>query len=59
MGIDAAALLLDVTLAATVVALGWRCMITAGNGINGDCPLASLEAFLEESFTFGTKIVAT
>jgi multisubunit Na+/H+ antiporter MnhB subunit len=29
VGIDAAALLLDATLAATVVALGWRCVITA------------------------------
>ena len=35
-----------------------RCMITAGNGINGDCPLASLEAFLEESFRYGA-IAAT
>lgn len=32
-----------------------RCMITAGNGINGDCTLASLEAFLDESFVYGTK----
>ena len=29
-----------------------RCMITAGNGINGDCTLASLEAFLNESFNY-------
>ncbi|MCY2927459.1 MAG: hypothetical protein NT031_18885, partial [Planctomycetota bacterium] len=32
-----------------------RCMITAGNGINGDCTLASLEAFLDETFVYGTK----
>ncbi len=30
-----------------------RCLITAGNGINGDCPLASLEAFLDESLRYG------
>ena len=30
-----------------------RCMITAGNGINGDCTLAGLEAFLDESFRYG------
>jgi uroporphyrinogen-III decarboxylase len=35
-----------------------RCMITAGNGINGDCPLASLEAFLDESFRYGRKKVS-
>jgi len=29
-----------------------RCMITAGNGINGDCTLASLEAFLDESYQY-------
>ncbi len=34
-----------------------RCMITAGNGINGDCPLESLEAFLDESFVYGAKVV--
>ncbi len=28
-------------------------MITAGNGINGDCPLPSLEAFLDESLRYG------
>jgi hypothetical protein len=36
-----------------------RCMITAGNGINGDCPLASLEAFLDESFSYGSKVVSS
>ena len=30
-----------------------RCLITAGNGINGDCPVPSLAAFLDESFTYG------
>lgn len=30
-----------------------RCMITAGNGINGDCTLESLEAFLDESARYG------
>jgi len=32
-----------------------RCMITAGNGINGDCTLASLEAFLDETYAYGAK----
>jgi len=35
-----------------------RCMITAGNGITEDCPIASLEAFLDESFTYGAKTAA-
>lgn len=35
-----------------------RCMITAGNGINGDCTLASLEAFLDESFSYGRKKIS-
>jgi hypothetical protein len=30
-----------------------RCMITAGNGINGDCTLESLDAFFDESFRYG------
>ena len=30
-----------------------RCIMTAGNGVNGDCTLASLEAFLDESFRYG------
>lgn len=30
-----------------------KCMITAGNGINGDCTLPSLEAFLDESAHYG------
>jgi hypothetical protein len=33
-----------------------RLMITAGNGVNGDCPLESLEAFLDESFKYGTIV---
>jgi len=33
-----------------------RCMITAGNGINGDCTLASLEAFYDEAFSYGTQV---
>jgi len=34
-----------------------RCVITAGNGINGDCTLASLEAFLDECLRYGAEIV--
>ena len=30
-----------------------KCMITAGNGINQDCPLESLEAFLQEAVEYG------
>lgn len=33
-----------------------RCMLTAGNGINGDCPLESLEAFFDEAVTYGARI---
>ena len=29
-------------------------VLTAGNGINGDCPLPSLEAFLDEALTYGS-----
>lgn len=36
-----------------------RCMITAGNGINQDCTLGSLEAFLDETYTYGLAKVAT
>ncbi len=32
-----------------------RCMITAGNMINGNCPLESLKAFLEETLNYGTR----
>jgi len=35
-----------------------RCMVTAGNGINGDCAVASLEAFYDESFRYGTEVAA-
>ncbi len=33
-----------------------RFMLTAGNGVNGDCPLSSLEALFEESFAYGEAI---
>jgi len=33
-----------------------RLMLTAGNGINGDCPLASLRALFEEAFEYGKHI---
>ena len=32
-----------------------RFLFTAGNGVNGDCPLASLEALFDEAFRRGTK----
>jgi uroporphyrinogen decarboxylase len=35
-----------------------RLMFTAGNGINGDCPLASLEALYEEAFAYGAEVAA-
>ncbi|MHB1456956.1 MAG: uroporphyrinogen decarboxylase family protein [Armatimonadota bacterium] len=34
-----------------------RLMLTAGNGVNGDCPVESLEALLDEAFTYGTAKV--
>lgn len=34
-----------------------RCMLTAGNGINEDCPLESLEAFFEEALGYGERTV--
>jgi len=33
-----------------------RCMLTAGNGINQDYPLESLEAFLDEALEYGRRI---
>ena len=33
-----------------------RLMLTAGNGITADCPLASLEALLDESLRYGSRI---
>jgi hypothetical protein len=33
-----------------------RCMFTAGNGINGDCTLASLEALFDEAYTYGSIV---
>jgi hypothetical protein len=40
----------------------WRpgvghCMLTAGNGINQDCSLESLDAFLDEALNYGRVIV--
>jgi hypothetical protein len=35
-----------------------RMILTAGNGINGDCPLDSLEAFYDEAFLYGKSKVA-
>ena len=32
-----------------------RMMLTAGNGINGDCTLESLEAFFSEAFSYGKR----
>ena len=32
-------------------------MLTAGNGINQDCPLDSLEAFFEEALGYGRLCV--
>jgi len=36
-----------------------RCMITAGNVIHEDCTLASLEAFLDETYTYGAEKVSS
>lgn len=33
-------------------------MITAGNGVNGDCPLDSMKALYDESFCYGIEIVS-
>lgn len=33
-----------------------RFMFTAGNGINGDCPLPSLEALYDEAFRYGARV---
>ena len=33
-----------------------RLMITAGNGITGDCPVQSLEALYDECYDYGSKI---
>ena len=33
-----------------------RFLFTAGNGINGDCPLASLEALYDEAYVYGSNI---
>ena len=34
-----------------------RLMFTAGNGVNGDCPIESLEALFDEAYGYGTKIM--
>jgi len=36
---------------------GGKLIMTAGNGINGDCSLESLEAFFDECMTYGRAIV--
>jgi len=36
-----------------------RLVLTAGNGVNGDCPLESLEAFLDESLLYGAKVASS
>ncbi len=33
-----------------------RLMFTAGNGVNGDCPITSLDALFDESIRYGTKV---
>ena len=33
-------------------------MITAGNGITGDCTVASLEAFLRETYHYGKTVAS-
>ena len=33
-----------------------RLMLTAGNGINEDCPLESLQAFFDEAVRYGAKV---
>jgi hypothetical protein len=30
--------------------------MTAGNGVNGDCPVESLEALFQESLEYGKKV---
>jgi len=34
-----------------------RLILSAGNGINGDCTLEALEAFLDEAYTYGAQVV--
>lgn len=36
-----------------------RLIFGAGNGINGDCSIASLEALFDESFRYSTELAAT
>ena len=35
-----------------------RCLLTAGNGINQDCPPANLDAFFDEGIRYGAKLAA-
>ena len=35
-----------------------RLILTAGNGINEDCPLENLEAFFDEAVSYGSGLVA-
>lgn len=35
-----------------------RLILTAGNGINEDCPLESLEAFFDEAVGYGSELIA-
>ena len=35
-----------------------RCMLTAGNGINEDCSLESLDAFLDEGARYGAEVAS-
>jgi uroporphyrinogen decarboxylase len=34
-----------------------KCILTAGNGINEDCTVDSLEAFFDEAISYGSRIV--
>ena len=36
---------------------GGRLLLGAGNAIHADCPLTSLEAFLDEAYEYGTDVV--
>ena len=37
---------------------GGRLMLTAGNGVNGDCPTSSLDALLDEAVRYGAKVAS-
>jgi uroporphyrinogen decarboxylase len=36
-----------------------RLLLGAGNAIHEDCPLANLEALLDEAYQYGTEVVRT